>query len=769
MLKNPFKNLNFSFKFISNLNLSFKLIGGFGSVLFLFVLVMIIYNSAIKDTTASYDELLTVDMKIAEHAANIENLMLQCRKNEQGFLSKMDLTYYESLVKNVKHLNEEAVNLDALAKTSGDKKASAKVNEVVKNIISYKNNFELVVKAYQKKKKKKKSGLRGEFNKIVDLFTVDMSIHDIETINMAALKLNLAEKTYLFKQTENAKKVFLNEIDEMAKVGNLAAANEFKAMMNEMIRDMIKEYKKSALKVIKHIDTFISIDPDNEGVANMQENLAELMELVTGAYVQGALSFSLKIRVNEKNYLIYKDEKYAGATRAAIKDILAAFKASSVEKDYIDQAKRSLNRYLEVFNTLVATEKEIVKLLAAMNESVDTIGPIVEQLNINSSNNAKQKKENAAKRIAKNAKTALLIGLVAILFGIALSFIITRGITKPVFTAVAFARRMAEGDLSQQLEVTSKDEIGMLSVALNEMVKNLNAMFGDISKGIEELTSSSKFLSDVSTELLQGADTTKEKSGLVSDSSEKMNSNINSAASAIEEASASMNLLSETVENLNTTTSQIATQADNARQISDETVQQVESASAKIDELAVAATDIGAVTETIADISKQTNLLALNATIESARAGEAGKGFAVVAGEIKTLASQTEEATKAISGRIEGVQGLTKSTMEEINRIKEIMSKVNEIVINIASGVNDQSDTTHGISENISQASEGMQEITVVMADNSNVTNEIVSDITEVNTSALSIAESSHMVNESSDSMLKLGKSLENMIDKFTL
>ncbi len=769
MLKNPFKNLNLSFNFIKNMNLSFKLIGGFGSVLLLFGLVMFIYNSTINDTTASYDELLAVDIKIAESAAHIENLLLQCRKDEQNFLSKMDLTYYESLVKNVKHLIEEATNLDTLAKQSGEKKVAKKALEIIKNISAYKNNFELVVKAFQKKGFDEKSGLRGKFNKIVVGFSNDMSLHDVETINMGIMRLALAEKTYLFKQTPKTKKTYLNEIDEMIKIGNLNPANETIAMMHELIKDTMPEYKKPALRVVQHIDNFASIQPDNEHVKNMQEIFSELVELISASYLQGALAMSLKISVNEKKYLLYKDEKYAEATRAAIKEILTAFKASSVSEDYIDTARRTLSLYVKAFNTLVKTDKEIVKLLTAMNTSADRIGPIVEQLNINASTNAKMKKDNAAIRISKSARTALMIGLVAILFGIALSLIITRGITKPVFTAVAFARRMAKGDLSQHLDVTSKDEIGLLSIALNDMVENLNAMFGDISKGVDELTSSSKSLSDVSTELLQGADTTKEKSGLVSDSSEKMNSNINSAASAIEEASASMNVLTETVDNLNTTTSQIAGQADNARQISDETVQQVESASSKIDELSVAATDIGAVTGTIADISKQTNLLALNATIESARAGEAGKGFAVVAGEIKTLASQTEEATKAISGRIEGVQGLTKSAMEEINRIKEIMSKVNEIVINIASGVNEQSETTHGIAENISQASEGMQEITVVMADNSNVTSEIVSDITEVNTSALSIAESSNKVSESSESMLKLAKDLENMINKFTL
>ena len=596
-----------------------------------------------------------------------------------------------------------------------------------------------------------------------------MSLHDLEDINMALTKLNLAEKTYLFEKTAKAKRNFLKEIDAMEKLGNAKPSNEVKAMMTELIKDTVPEYRKAALKVIKYIEAFSLIEPGNEHLKGMQEITSELIELVTAAYFQGARSLSLNISLNEKNYLLNKDDKYANATREAIKDIRKAFKDSSVVEDYVKIANATLNRYLTTFNTLVATDKEIAKLLSAMNDSVDRIGPIVEQLNINASKNAKDKKDNAAERIAKNAKTALTIGLVAVLFGMLLAFVITRGITKPVFTAVEFARKMAKGDLSQQLEITSKDEIGMLSIALNEMVKNLNAMFGDISTGVDELTTSSKSLSDVSSELLQGADTTKEKSGLVSDSSEKMNSNINSAASAIEEASASMNLLTETVADLNRTTTEIAGQADEARKISEETVQQVESASSKIDELAVAATDIGAVTETISDISKQTNLLALNATIESARAGEAGKGFAVVAGEIKILASQTEEATKAISGRIEGVQALTKNTMDEINRIMDIMNKVNEIVNNIASGVNEQSETTHGIAENISQASDGMQEITVVMADNSTVTSEIVSDITEVNTSAHSIADSSNKVHESSDSLLALGNKLEAMVNKFTL
>lgn len=141
-------------------------------------------------------------------------------------------------------------------------------------------------------------------------------------------------------------------------------------------------------------------------------------------------------------------------------------------------------------------------------------------------------------------------------------------------------------------------------------------------------------------------------------------------------------------------------------------MKKAEHISQRVDALGKAAAEISKVTEAIADISEQTNLLALNATIEAARAGEASKGFAVVAGEIKELAKQTARATEEIGLKIGEVQTSTTESVEAIKAIVEIIDDINSIVSSVATAIErEQSATTQEISNNVSQAATGVQEV----------------------------------------------------------
>lgn len=362
--------------------------------------------------------------------------------------------------------------------------------------------------------------------------------------------------------------------------------------------------------------------------------------------------------------------------------------------------------------------------------------------------------------------TTMMIGIIAALgLGLYLSFSITR----PIETSVVFATKVAQGDLTQNLDIHQDDEIGVQANSLNTIVTQLGQMIGDIATSMETLFESSSDLSNISQQLSTGAEQTSAKSNIAAGVAEEMSTNMNPVSAATEQASTNVNVVATAAEEMTSTINEIAQNSEKARTITSEAVSQVSSTSNRVGELGKAAQDIGRVTETITDISEQTNLLALNATIEAARAGEAGKGFAVVANEIKELAKQTAEATQEIKGKIEGIQGATENTVTEIGQISQVITEVDNIVGTIATAVEEQSVTTKEIASNISQAAAGIQEVTEHVAQSSSISTSISGDLSELKQASVEIADSSAQVNMRAEELNKLAINLKSMVGKFKL
>jgi PAS domain S-box-containing protein len=177
--------------------------------------------------------------------------------------------------------------------------------------------------------------------------------------------------------------------------------------------------------------------------------------------------------------------------------------------------------------------------------------------------------------------------------------------------------------------------------------------------------------------------------------------NVESAASAAEELSASIGEISQQLG-----------QTNNLVGIA---VKEAAATNEQIGGLAQAAQKIGDVVKLIQDVAGQTNLLALNATIEAARAGDAGRGFAVVASEVKSLAVQTGKATEEISSQIAAVQASTAAGVGAIARIADRMRDINQFTAAAAASVLQQSGATGEISQNVAGAVRGTKEIVAVL------------------------------------------------------
>ncbi len=308
-----------------------------------------------------------------------------------------------------------------------------------------------------------------------------------------------------------------------------------------------------------------------------------------------------------------------------------------------------------------------------------------------------ERKKDAEKTSANTMLTVIAGTIITVLFAIILSFIITRGITKPLRQTMGVLEAVADRDLTKQIDLDRKDEVGQMGDNLNKAVDRMGGAIQAISENAHVLTGSSSEMLQVSQQMAGNAEETSTQANVVSAASEQVTNNVQTVATGAEEMSASIK--------------EIARNATEATAVADKAVVVAEKTNIVISKLGESSAQIGQVIKVIISIAEQTNLLALNATIEAARAGEAGKGFAVVASEVKELAKETSKATEDIGKKIQAIQKDTDSSVKAIQEISDIIGQISGIQNTIATAVEEQSATTNEIVRNVSEAARGSAEI----------------------------------------------------------
>ena len=321
----------------------------------------------------------------------------------------------------------------------------------------------------------------------------------------------------------------------------------------------------------------------------------------------------------------------------------------------------------------------------------------------------------------------ILISVVILLVTGSIGLLFGRGITTPLKNLIGATSNLARGDTSGEVPARDRhDEIGEIAKSvqifkegmierqnLREKQEEENKRRQARAEKMENLTKD--FDAHASAAIGAVADASSNMKGTATNMSatvEQTTSLATSVAAAAEEASTNVQTVASAAEELSSSIDEISRQVSQASSIAAEASSGAERSSELVRGLADAAQSIGEVVNLISDIAEQTNLLALNATIEAARAGDAGKGFAVVATEVKSLATQTAQATDRISQQVSGIQSATKETVTSIEQIASIIEQVNHVTTTIASAVEEQGAATQEIARNTQQAASGTQEVT---------------------------------------------------------
>jgi methyl-accepting chemotaxis protein len=285
-----------------------------------------------------------------------------------------------------------------------------------------------------------------------------------------------------------------------------------------------------------------------------------------------------------------------------------------------------------------------------------------------------------------------------ILTSLAVSFLLSRGISLATLSVLKQAETIAAGDLTgEEARVVSQDELGDLTIAVNKMQTSLRRVIESIAQNARSVAHASEQFSTVSQQISANSEETSAQANAVTAATDQVNRGLQTVASSTEEMTASIREIAKNA-------TEAAKVADNAMKTAGETNEIVA-------KLGASSAEIGQVIKVITSIAQKTDLLALNATVEAARAGNVGAGFAVVANEVKELAKQTANATEDISRKIAAIQADAKSAVSAIASISGVIGMVNDISGSIASAVEEQSATTAEMSRNVAEAARGSREV----------------------------------------------------------
>lgn len=391
----------------------------------------------------------------------------------------------------------------------------------------------------------------------------------------------------------------------------------------------------------------------------------------------------------------------------------------SIEKHFLQTEKESF----QVADLLVEHKmKEALTLLPTLEKHQDELDQeligVLANIQAFTAKSALQAEHDEIEAI----KLITIILTISVLFALALSIAIGRSIVNPIRTLQSRLTEIStgDGDLTLRINSKSKDEIGMVSQSFDAFIDRLADTIRRIAESSTALANSSGTALRIMEETQQSIQTQQGETSIVSGAVSEMNT-------ATQEVALNTASAAQIAEKVKESVDKGKRSANETQEIIKEMADEVTRTSKDIETLAKETESIGTVLDAIRGIAEQTNLLALNAAIEAARAGETGRGFAVVADEVRSLAQRTQESTVDIQELVEKLQReasqavasmqngnttteacLAKSTetSHSFEEAYEAVSQISDLNTQIAAAVEEQSQVTAEITNNLNTIQE---------------------------------------------------------------
>ncbi|WPC03889.1 methyl-accepting chemotaxis protein [Pseudomonas benzenivorans] len=357
---------------------------------------------------------------------------------------------------------------------------------------------------------------------------------------------------------------------------------------------------------------------------------------------------------------------------------------------------------------------------------------------------------------AVQART-LLVGaaVIAFLSGLLCALLVTQLIVGPLQRVVGIARKVAGGDLTEDIHSERRDELGLLMQAIQDMTRSLRDLLGRLSGGVAQLAIAADGLSGITKQTSDGATAQRIEIEQAVTAMCEMVATVQDVARNAEFAAGSARQADQQTHEGGLT-------VQHAIQYTEQLACAVEKSAEAIGRLKDDSANIGTVLDVIKGIAEQTNLLALNAAIEAARAGEAGRGFAVVADEVRALARRTQESTAQIQHLIVTLQSGAQSAVVTMEESRTMASDT-------VSAARQAGAALAAIDQAVSQIQQLNQQIATAAEQQSAVADEINRSVTNIRDVAEQAAASSEETSAASADLARLGGEMKQLVERFHL
>lgn len=542
----------------------------------------------------------------------------------------------------------------------------------------------------------------------------------------------------------------------IAIVCNMWIQEKVNSLTNEI---MVSTNEQSILQKINYLVRTTNDDGGRYLMSSTKENKERYKSLIDKDIENVSEQLKLIIKGHfHDNEQLKSITTFDNEWNTYLRGIDASFRADQSKGAQAAQSMYTEVPFDPVINSLITYNEGLSELISTQDAAIVTFKSFVRKFNIT-------------------------IIIVTFLIGIGLALLISGKIVKPVLQVNRQLKEIAEGggDLTKQIIVKSKDEIGDLAIHFNQMIHNLRMMVQQVGSTSHLIASSSEHLNACSRQTGQATEHIAYNMQEMAARSEKQVRSLSDSVTKITNMSVGIQQITANIQEVSHTSQVSSEFASSGNEAIQTVVDQMNFIKLSIHGLAeiihnlgIQLSEIDQIAVVITDIATQTNLLALNAAIESARAGDYGKGFAVVANEVKKLSGQSDGSAKKITELIQNIHIETdkavlsmEKTLIEVNEGTSVINQAGESFGKIQRSVNGVSRQVEGVSTAIEQVSASAQEVVNLINIVSQQSEETASGTQSVSSASEEQLASMEELSSSATYLAQMAEELQTLVRKF--